>query len=134
MIMKINPLIPVGSRIEVDKSKIENLIPTKILDDLPQMINGEVIDYKMTDGMDIGYVLMTDNNIKIWIFNSELNEQTRREYKIEDSKTSSNFIIKVLLSQIDKVEYVLNGNKSIKKIANPFNLISWLIFTLKDIF
>ena len=132
--MKINPLIPVGSRIKVDKSKIENLLAEKILDDLPQMISGEVIDYKMTDGMGIGYVLMTDNNLKIWIFNSELNEQTRKEYKIEDSKTSTNIIIKELLSRIDKFEYDLNGNRSLKEIANPINLISWFIFTLKDIF
>ena len=132
--MKINPLIPVGTMIKVEKSKIENVLPKKILDDLPQLINGKVIDYKMTDGMDIGYVLMTDNNLKIWIFNSELNEQTRKEYKIEDSTTSTTLITKELLSAIDKVEYDLNGNRSIKKIANPLNLISWLIFTLKDIF
>ena len=132
--MKINPLIPVGARIKVDKSKIENLLADKILDELPQMIIGKVIDYKMTDGKDIGYVLMTDNNLKIWIFNSELNEQTRKEYKIEDSKISTNIITKELLSRIDKVQYNLSGNRSIKTIANPFNLISWLIFTLKDIF
>ena len=132
--MKINPLIPVGSSIKVDKSKIENLLPQKILDDLPQMINGKVIDYKMTDGTDIGYVLMTDNHLKLWIFNSELDKQTRMEYKIEDSKISTNFITEELLIQIKKVDYDLNGNRSIKKIANPINLISWLIFTLKDIF
>ena len=132
--MKISPLIPIGARIKVDKSKIENLLAEKILDDLPQTINGEVIDYKMTDGMDIGYVLMTDNNLKIWIFNRELNEQTRKEYKIEDSKTSENITTKEILSKIDKVQYDLNGNRSIIKIANPFNLINWLIFTLKDIF
>ena len=132
--MKINPLIPVGSRIKVEKSKIENVLPKKILDDLPQLINGEVIDYKMADGMDIGYVLITENNLKIWIFNNELNEQTKREYKIEDSNKSTNLLTKELLSRIDKVEYEINGNRNIKKIANPFNLISWLIFTLKDIF
>ena len=132
--MKIKPLIPVGSMIKVEKSKIENVLPKKILDDLPQIINGEVIDYKMTDGMDIGYVLVTDNNLKIWIFNNELNEQTKKEYEIEDSNRSTNLITKELLSQIDKVKYELSGNRSIKKIANPFNLISWLIFTLKDIF
>ena len=77
--MKINPLIPVGSRIIVEKSKIENVLPKKILDDLPQMINGEVIDYKMTDGMDIGYVLMTDNRLKIWIFSNELNQGTNEK-------------------------------------------------------
>ena len=132
--MKIKPLIPVGSMIKVEKSKIENVLPKKILDDLPQIINGEVIDYKMTDGMDIGYVLVTDNNLKIWIFNNELNEQTKKEYEIEDSNRSTNLITKELLSQINKVEYELSGNRSIKKIANPFNLISWLIFTLRDIF
>ena len=132
--MKINPLIPVGSRIIVEKSKIENVLPKKILDDLPQMINGEVIDYKMTDGMDIGYVLITDSNLKIWIFNNELNEQTKKEYNIEDPNKSTNLITKQLLSRIDKVEYELNGNRGIKKLANPFNLIGWLIYTLKDIF
>ena len=132
--MKVNPLIPLGSKIKVDKSKIKVELQKKLLDDLPQMINGKVIDYKMTDGMGIGYVLMTDNNLKIWIFNRELNEQTRKEYKIEDSKTSENIITKEILSQIDKVQYDLNGNRSINKIANPFNLVNWLIFTLKDIF
>ena len=132
--MKINPLIPIGTWIKVEKSKIENVLPKKILDNLPQIIDVKVIDYKMADGMDIGYVLMTENKIKIWIFNNELNEQTRKEYNIEGSKKSTNIITKELLSRIDNVEYELNGNRSIKKIANPFNLISWLIFTLKDIF
>jgi len=132
--MKINPLIPVGTMIKVEKSKIENVLPKKILDDLPQLINGKVIDYKMADGMDIGYVLMTENNLKIWIFNSELDAQTRKEYKIEDSKISTNLITKELSSQIIKINYDINGNRSIKKLANPINLISWLIFTLKDIF
>ena len=132
--MKINPLIPVGTMIKVEKSKIENVLPKKILDDLPQLINGQVFDYKMADGMDIGYVLMTENNLKIWIFNSELDAQTRKEYKIEDSKISTNLITKELSSQIIKINYDINGNRSIKKLANPFNLIGWLIFTLKDIF
>ena len=132
--MNINPLIPVGARVKVEKSKIENVLPKKILDDLPQLINGKIIDYKMTDGMDIGYVLMTENNLKIWIFNSELDAQTRKEYKIEDSKISTNLITKELTSQIIKINYDINGNRSIKKLANPINLISWLIFTLKDIF
>ena len=88
--MEINPLIPIGTTIKVDKSKIENLIPNKILDDLPQMINGEIVDYKMTDGMGIGYVLITENNLKFWIFNTELNEQTRKEYRMEDTNTYQN--------------------------------------------
>ena len=110
------------------------MLPKKLLEELPQMINGEVIDYKMTDGMGIGYVLKTDNNIKIWIFNSELNEQTKKEYRINDSNKQTNQITKEILAKIYKVNYYMNGNNNIKTLANPFNMISWLTFTLKDIF
>ena len=131
--MAVIPLIPVGAKIKVDKSKIQNVLPKKVLEDLPKMIKGKVIDYKMTDGMGIGYVLMTESNVKIWIFNNELNDQTKREYKIEETKNSTNFISKALISNLKKVKYNINGDRSVKALANPINLISWLIFTSKDI-
>ena len=132
--MKFNPLIPLGTKINVDKSKINNLIPEKILDSLPQKISGKVIDYKMTDGMSIGYVLITENNKKIWIFNNELDSQTKNKYKLNntDNLTYTNSQ-KTILGSI-KVDYEMNGNKQIKTITNPLNLIYWLIYTLKDIF
>ena len=132
--MGINPLIPIGSKIKVEKSTIENELPKKILDNLPQIINAEVIDYKMTDGMDIGYVLMTDNKLKFWIFKKELNKQTRIDYKIFDKSDSKNILTVEFISKINKVDYEMTSNKNIKTILNPINLISWLIFTLKDIF
>jgi len=132
--MEVNPLIPIGAKIKVDKSKIENLLPNKLLDDLPQMINGEIVDYKMTDGMGIGYVLMTEDNLKIWIFNTELNEQTRREYSLEDANKYYKPQNSNLLLGKYKMAYEINGNRNIKTIANPLNLINWLIFTMKDIF
>ena len=132
--MKLNPLIPLGSKIKVDKSKIINELPKKLLDNLPQMINGKVTDYKMTDGMGIGYVLMTENNLKIWIFNSELDEKTKQEYKIKQTLDSETKLINDLKSRISKVNYDINGNRKIKTIANPLNIISWLIFAFKDIF
>tara|TARA_Y100001968_G_scaffold147581_1_gene134983 strand:+ start:422 stop:820 length:399 start_codon:yes stop_codon:yes gene_type:complete len=132
--MEINPLIPIGTTIKVDKSKIENLLPNKLLDELPQMINGKIVDYKMTDGMGIGYVLMTENNLKIWIFNTELNEQTRKEYRLGETKKYFKPENSDLILGKYKVAYVMNGNRDIKTIANPLNLINWLIFTIKDIF
>ena len=132
--MEVNPLIPIGSKIKVDKSKIENFIPNKLMDNLPQMINGEIVDYKMTDGMGIGYVLMTKNNLKIWIFATELKEQTQRKYRIEDTEKYNNPKNNDLISGKYTVAYELNGNRNVKTIANPINLIKWIIFTLKDIF
>ena len=132
--MEVNPLIPIGEKVKVDKSKIENLLPNKLLDKLPQQINGEIIDYKMTDGMGIGYVLMTEDNIKIWIFNTELNEQTIKEYSLVESNKYYNPQNSDLILGKYKVAYEINGNRNIKMIANPINLINWLIFTMKDIF
>ena len=131
--MEVNPLIPIGTKIKVDKSQIENLLPNKLLDDLPQMISGEIVDYKMTDGMGIGYVLMTKNNLKIWIFNTELNEQTIREYRIENTNKYYNQKSSDIILGRYKVSYEINGNRTIKTITNPINLLKWLIFTLKDI-
>ena len=132
--MNYNQLIPIGSKIKVKKSTIQNVLPKKLSDDLPQVINGEVLDYKMTDGMGIGYVLLTENNLKIWIFTNELDSQTKTEYKIVESIKSPNILNSALLSQLKKVKYDINGSREIKTIANPINLISWLIFSLKDIF
>ena len=132
--MEVNPLIPIGAKIKVDKSKIENLLPNKLLDTLPKQINGEIVDYKMTDGMGIGYVLMTEDNLKIWIFNTELNEQTKKEYSLEESNKYYNPQNSDLILGKYKVAYEINGNRNIKTIANPINLINWLIFTMKDIF
>ena len=132
--MKVNPLIPIGAKIKVDKSKIEDLLPNKLLDDLPQIINGEIVDYKMTDGRGIGYVLMTEHNLKIWIFTTELNEQTRKEYRLEETNKYYNSKNSDLILGKYKVAYEINGNRNIKTIANPINLINWLIFTMKDIF
>ena len=132
--MKVTPLIPIGTIIQVDKSKIENIIQNKSLNDLPQVINGRIVDYKMTDGMGIGYVLITDNNLKIWIFNTELNDKIRREYKIEETNKSKKQENNDLILGKYKVAFDINGNREIKTIVNPINLINWLIFTMKDIF
>ena len=132
--MEGNPLIPIGAKIEVEKATIENHLPKNTLDDLPPIIKGEVIDYKMTDGMGIGYVLITENKQRIWIFNNELNERTKNEYKVDDTNNIENNFKKDLISRINMIDYEIGGNRTIKTMLNPINLFSWLIFTLKDIF
>ncbi len=132
--MEVNPLIPIGTKIKVDKAKIETLMQNKLLDDLPQVINAEIVDYKMTDGMGIGYVLRTESNLKIWIFNNELNDQTIREYMRQETNKYHNPKDNDLVLGKYKIAYEVNGNRNIKTLVNPINLINWLVFTLKDIF
>ena len=130
--MEINPLIPIGTKIQVDKSNIENLLQNKLLDKLPKIINGEIIDYKMTDGMDIGYVLRTEDNLKIWIFTTELNIKTKKEYNIDQTNKYNNKKNSAVMIGKYKNGFEINGNRSIKTLSNPMNLIKWLLFTFKD--
>ncbi|MBW3041870.1 cytochrome b6f subunit family protein [Prochlorococcus marinus] len=132
--MDFNPLIPIGTTIKVDKSKIENVIPEKLFDNLPQIIIGNIIDYKMTDGMGIGYVLITNNNQKVWIFSNELDAKTKEAYKVDFIDESSKSKSAEHILGIIKVNYKIDGNRDIKTITNPLNIFNWLIFTLKDIF
>ena len=130
--MESKSLIPIGSEIKVDKAKIENALLKKLLTGRPQIIEAKVIDYKMTDGMGIGYVVLCEDNLKIWIFSSELNKETIKQYKLNqtDSFKYDNNIFSLYNEDIN---YKLDGNKKIKYIINPINLINWIIFTLKDI-
>ena len=132
--MEFNPLIPIGSEIKVDKLKIKHLLAKKLLDALPRVIVGSVIDYKMTDGKGIGYVLMTQYNQEIWIFEEELTEQTKSEYSLKSINTKNSIIYKEMILAKNNLVYEINGNRNVKSVANPINFISWLIFTLKDIF
>ena len=132
--MEVKPLIPIGSEIIVDKSKIEKLLAKNLFEDLPLKIKGKVIDYKMTDGMGIGYVLLTDKNLKIWIFNNELNLQTKKEYDIEDIKEVKQIRKDSLYIGGYKMHYILKSNRSIKSILNPISIANWMIFAIKDVF
>ncbi len=128
--MESNNLIPVGSEIHIDKYKIKTDLPQTILSKLPKKITGKIIDYKMTDGMGIGYVLMTERKLKFWIFSNELNEESKTKYDISlNEKISSQ---RVNIGQYIE-EFELNGNYKISYLLNPVNIIKWLLYTLKDI-
>tara|TARA_B100000700_G_C14798368_1_gene739290 strand:+ start:301 stop:693 length:393 start_codon:yes stop_codon:yes gene_type:complete len=130
--MESKPLIPLGTNITVDKTRIQNILPSKLIDNLPRRIEGEVVDYKMTDGMGIGYVLLTNENIKIWIFNNELDEETKKTYQTVD--TSYGEYNNVNLLENHTINYEINGTRNIRSLISPINLIKWILYTSKDIF
>ena len=132
--MQSDALIPIGSEINIYKSKIRTDIPQTLLTKLPMEISAKIIDYKITDGTGIGYVLMTDNKLKIWIFCNELNQETKERYGIEDPFYNDNMILngKIINQYVGELE--LNGDYKISYLLNPVNLIKWSLYTLKDIF
>ncbi len=128
--MKTNSLLPIGSELNIDKSQIKTDLPQTLINKLPQKIIGKIIDYKITDGSGIGYVLMTESNSKIWIFDNELNEETIKMFDISYNKPMYNNDTHI--NQYIE-EFELNGNYKINYLLNPINLVKWLLYTLKDI-
>ena len=69
--MKSKKLIPIGSKIEIDKSKIKTDLDKRFINNLPQRIDGTIIDYKMTDGGGVGVVVRFNDGTKRWFFEDE---------------------------------------------------------------
>ncbi len=132
--MESKSLIPIGTEIIIYKSKIKTNLPQSLITKLPREINAKVIDYKITDGKGIGYVLMTERKLKIWIFSNELNEEMKAKHCMDDTSYNESMYIKDILISQYVGELELNSNYKISYLLNPINLFKWLIYTLKDIF
>ena len=132
--MDLVPLIPIGSKIIVDKSKMNDNLSKKLFDELPEKINGEIIDYKMTDGMGIGYILLTESKSVIWVFDHELNNKTKELYKLKKEPYKENITLLTREYQTSSNVFDINGNKEISYVVNPINFIKWITFTLNDVF
>ena len=132
--MNLVPLIPIGSLIVVDKTKIKDNLPKKLSERLPEKIKGKIVDYKMTDGMGIGYTLITERNTKIWFFCDELNDEIINQYKLNEKKMkNSDFNIIKTINDNYLIDIDLDGTKEINFLLNPLNLVKWLVFTIKDV-
>ena len=132
--MESKSLIPIGSKINIYKSKIKTDLPQALLTTLPREISAKVIDYKITDGDGIGYVLMTERNLKIWIFTNELTEETKIKYGIEEMTFKERVNTKSQLNSKYVGDYEITNNSEINYLLNPINLLKWSLYTLKDIF
>ena len=132
--MESKSLIPIGSKINIYKSKIKTDLPQALITKLPSKIVAEVIDYKITDGEGIGYVLMTEGKLKIWIFGNELNEETKEKYGIKDIFLNEGISSEKTLFSQYVGEFDLNSDYKISYLLNPVNLLKWSLYTLKDIF
>ena len=127
-------LIPLGSEIIIFKSNIKTDLQQDLLTKLPMEITAKVIDYKITDGIGIGYVLITKNKLKIWIFSNELNEDSKRKYGISDFSFTQSADRKYTLIDQYAEEFELNSNHKMSYLLNPINLLKWTLYTLKDVF
>ena len=62
----------IGSRVRVDLEQVRDRIPGALKELLEQNSRGTIIDYKMTDGGDIGVVLELSDGKTSWFFGNEV--------------------------------------------------------------
>ena len=69
---KTSTLTKIGSNVRVQVEKVRDRIPEKLLTSLKENPRGRVVDYKMTDGTDIGLVLELSDGTTSWFFKDEI--------------------------------------------------------------
>ena len=76
-------------------------------------------------------IIKLRSNIEIKISENELSECTKTYYFTQNTSPLDPLKnIKDFLNQ----EFILNGNKQIKDLLNPFSFLKWLKYSIKDIF
>ena len=65
-------LTRIGSNVRVQIDQVRDRIPAALLRKLRDNPRGKVVDYKMTDGTDIGLVLELSDGSTSWFFNDEI--------------------------------------------------------------
>ena len=69
---KAATLTRIGSNVRVQVDQVRDRIPKNLLQKLKNNPRGKVVDYKMTDGTDIGLVLELSDGSTSWFFNEEI--------------------------------------------------------------
>ena len=69
---KATTLTRIGANVRVDVEQVRDRIPKDLLKKVKDNPRGKVVDYKMTDGTDIGLVLELSDGSTSWFFDKEI--------------------------------------------------------------
>ena len=140
---KFSNLSQIGSILKVDISRLElSRFNEKNLTFLKEEPLGKVVDYKMTDGRGIGFVLELKDGSRTWFFDYELEKPFEGESVIYNGTIITDQE-KIFSLNIDRQNNNKKNNslspprldeKNFSQLLNPLNFISWLLFSLKDVF
>ncbi len=139
---KAKKLFEIGSKVFVDLDRVQDGISPILITLLKKDPYGKVLDYKLTDGQEIGFILELNNGSNSWFFSNEIkaceeeinsNSITKfQSFHQIDFQKSTNFNKRTTRSRIVSKKPLV-GMK-IVELLNPINFSRWLIYSLKDVF
>tara|TARA_Y100001968_G_C19438186_1_gene761021 strand:+ start:2844 stop:3248 length:405 start_codon:yes stop_codon:yes gene_type:complete len=134
----MSSLLDIGTKVIIATNQIKDRIPDKLNKQLTEHTEATLIDYKMTDGRGVGYVLKLNSGEKIWVFKSEL---SNFDYDDSLDDLSSEELLLNFLSEKTKNtlnnltrETRLTGTEEVVKLLNPKYFIRWILYVTADIF
>jgi len=128
--MEFLDLVKIGSTVNINVNLSKDRLSSKTLNAIKSSSSFKVKDFRLTDGKGVGVVVEFSNGDEEWFFENEI-EVLNEEGKIiprDNVKENNSFITNLL----DDLNY--NPKTNFKELINPINFVSWLIYSLKDIF
>ena len=128
--MEFLDLVEIGKKVKVTTENSHDRLSPKTLEILKKSSTCIVRDFRLTDGKGIGLVLELANGENEWFFENEIEIIDEKGEIIERNKSEieKGFSISDLIGNFNYEQ-----KTKAKDLLNPFNLFSWLIFSVKDI-
>ena len=127
--MKILDLIKVGSKVKVNPNLSNDRLSSSTLDIVNTSSDYIVKDFKLTDGKGIGVIVELQNGKKEWFFENEIEIYDEEGHKVNFPANDSQNINPYDLRLEDLKYRLINPPK---RLLNPLNFLSWLLYSIKD--
>ena len=129
--MTILDKVKIGNSVQVNLDLSKDRLTPETIEAINVSSKCKICDFRITDGKGIGVILKLSNGKEQWFFENEIEILDENGNKIEQEiikNENKNFI----LLAIKNLNYI--PKNKISSLLNPFNFITWMIVSIKDIF
>ena len=126
--MSILDRAKIGNSVQVNLNLSKDRLNKETIEAIKISSECVISDFKITDGKGIGVILLLSNGKEEWFFENEIEILDEMGNIIEQEVIDKSD----LLTNISKNLNYIPKNK-INELINPFNFMTWLLVSLKDI-
>ena len=129
--MTILDKVKIGNRIKVNLELSKERLSKETIEAITVSPECTVSDFKITDGKGIGVILKLSNGKEQWFFENEIEilDENGNIIEIYENKNENKNLI---LEVFKNMNYQPKSKPM--ELLNPINFITWLIFSVKNIF